>query len=84
MLDAEAESGMGHIELARWADVVLVAPASANGALRADKARHPRSLLRVGNLLRTTHSTTAQLGMSAFSFSLMAARASAASSRGSE
>lgn len=30
MLDADAESGMGHIELARWADVVLVAPASAN------------------------------------------------------
>ncbi len=30
LLDAEAESGMGHIELARWADVVLVAPASAN------------------------------------------------------
>ncbi|MFQ5934967.1 MAG: bifunctional phosphopantothenoylcysteine decarboxylase/phosphopantothenate--cysteine ligase CoaBC [Acidiferrobacterales bacterium] len=30
MLDAEAESAMGHIELARWADVVLVAPASAN------------------------------------------------------
>jgi phosphopantothenoylcysteine decarboxylase/phosphopantothenate--cysteine ligase len=29
-LDAEAESGMGHIELARWADAVLVAPASAN------------------------------------------------------
>jgi len=30
LLDAEAESGMSHIELARWADVVLVAPASAN------------------------------------------------------
>lgn len=30
MLDAEAESGMSHIELARWADAVLVAPASAN------------------------------------------------------
>ncbi len=29
-LDAEAESGMSHIELARWADVVVVAPASAN------------------------------------------------------
>lgn len=29
-LDAGAESGMGHIELARWADAVLVAPASAN------------------------------------------------------
>ncbi|MHB8551460.1 MAG: bifunctional phosphopantothenoylcysteine decarboxylase/phosphopantothenate--cysteine ligase CoaBC [Acidiferrobacterales bacterium] len=30
LLDAHAESGMGHIELARWADAVLVAPASAN------------------------------------------------------
>jgi phosphopantothenoylcysteine decarboxylase/phosphopantothenate--cysteine ligase len=29
-LDAETESGMGHIDLARWADAVLVAPASAN------------------------------------------------------
>ncbi len=29
-LDAQAESGMDHIELARWADAVLVAPASAN------------------------------------------------------
>ena len=30
MLDAEAEAAMGHIELARWADLILVAPASAN------------------------------------------------------
>jgi len=30
LLDAEAEAGMGHIELARWADAILVAPASAN------------------------------------------------------
>jgi phosphopantothenoylcysteine decarboxylase/phosphopantothenate--cysteine ligase len=30
MLDPEAEAGMGHIELARWADVILVAPASAD------------------------------------------------------
>lgn len=30
LLDPEAEAGMGHIELARWADVVLVAPATAN------------------------------------------------------
>lgn len=30
LLDLEAESAMGHIELARWADLVLVAPASAN------------------------------------------------------
>ena len=30
LLDTEAEAAMGHIELARWADLVLVAPASAN------------------------------------------------------
>jgi len=30
LMDAEAESTMGHIALARWADVILVAPASAN------------------------------------------------------
>src|ERR1700733_5377079 len=28
--DAAAEAAMGHIELARWADLVLVAPASAD------------------------------------------------------
>lgn len=30
LLDTEAEAAMGHIELARWADLVLVAPASAD------------------------------------------------------
>jgi len=30
LLDHVAESGMGHIELARWSDVVLIAPGSAN------------------------------------------------------
>ena len=30
LLDHDAESGMGHIELAKWADILLVAPASAN------------------------------------------------------
>ncbi|MES2624081.1 MAG: bifunctional phosphopantothenoylcysteine decarboxylase/phosphopantothenate--cysteine ligase CoaBC, partial [Pseudomonadota bacterium] len=30
LLDTEAEAAMGHIELARWADLILVAPASAN------------------------------------------------------
>lgn len=30
LLDPQSEAGMGHIELARWADAVLVAPASAN------------------------------------------------------
>lgn len=30
LLDPEAEAAMGHIELARWADLILVAPASAD------------------------------------------------------
>lgn len=30
LLDTEAEAGMGHIELARWPDLVLIAPTSAN------------------------------------------------------
>ncbi len=30
LLDTEAEAAMGHIELARWADVILIAPASAD------------------------------------------------------
>lgn len=29
LFDVEAEAGMGHIELARWADIILIAPASA-------------------------------------------------------
>jgi phosphopantothenoylcysteine decarboxylase/phosphopantothenate--cysteine ligase len=28
--DSQAEAAMGHLELARWADIVLVAPATAN------------------------------------------------------
>lgn len=30
LLDEEAEQGMGHIELARWADLLLLAPATAD------------------------------------------------------
>ena len=30
LLDSAAEAGMGHIELARWADLILVTPAAAN------------------------------------------------------
>jgi phosphopantothenoylcysteine decarboxylase/phosphopantothenate--cysteine ligase len=30
LLDPEAEAGMGHIELARWAEHILIAPASAD------------------------------------------------------
>ncbi len=40
LLDEAAEAGMGHIELARWADLLLVAPASADfiARLRAGQA----------------------------------------------
>lgn len=34
LLDTEAEAGMGHIELAKWADLILIAPASANTLAR--------------------------------------------------
>lgn len=34
LLDPAAEAGMGHIELARWADLILIAPASANTIAR--------------------------------------------------
>ena len=34
LLDEQAEAGMGHIELARWADLVLVAPATADVVAR--------------------------------------------------
>lgn len=39
LLDTDAEAGMGHIELARWADTVLVAPASANFLARLAQGR---------------------------------------------
>jgi phosphopantothenoylcysteine decarboxylase/phosphopantothenate--cysteine ligase len=40
LLDEEAERGMGHIELARWADLMLIAPATADcmARLRAGRA----------------------------------------------
>jgi phosphopantothenoylcysteine decarboxylase/phosphopantothenate--cysteine ligase len=30
LFDQQAEAGMGHIELARWADLLIIAPATAN------------------------------------------------------
>ena len=35
LLDHEAEGAMGHIELARWADLILIAPATADFISRA-------------------------------------------------
>lgn len=34
LLDSAAEAGMGHIELAKWANLILIAPASANTLAR--------------------------------------------------
>lgn len=39
LLDADAEAGMGHIELARWADLILVAPATADALARIAAGR---------------------------------------------
>lgn len=39
LMDVEAESGMGHIELARWADLLLIAPASADSLARLVQGR---------------------------------------------
>ena len=39
LLDEQAEAGMGHIELARWADAILIAPASANSMARLAQGR---------------------------------------------
>ena len=39
LLDRDAEAAMGHIELARWADVMLVAPASADFIARLAHGR---------------------------------------------
>lgn len=44
LLDPEAEAGMGHIELAKWADLFLIAPASADFIARLAEG-HANDLL---------------------------------------
>ena len=39
LLDAEAEAAMGHIELAKWADGILIAPTTANTLARLASGR---------------------------------------------
>ena len=39
LLDKEAELGMGHIELAKWADVILIAPCTAESLARLAQGR---------------------------------------------
>ena len=39
LLDADTEAAMGHIELARWSDLILIAPASADFIARLSQGR---------------------------------------------
>ena len=39
LLDADAEAAMGHIELARWADAIVVAPVTADALARFAQGR---------------------------------------------
>ena len=39
LLDEEAELGMSHIELAKWADVILIAPCTAESIARLSQGR---------------------------------------------
>ena len=41
LLDPKAEAGMGHIELARWADLILVAPCTANTLAQLAQGQAP-------------------------------------------
>ena len=49
LLDPAAEAAMGHIELAKWADTLLIAPATAN---QQREHKHTTSILtpRAGRL----------------------------------
>ncbi len=47
LLDPQAEAAMGHIELARWADAMLVAPASADFLARLRLGRADDLLMAV-------------------------------------
>ena len=42
LLDAKAESAMGHIELAKWADIILIAPCTAE---TISKITHGRAMI---------------------------------------
>lgn len=47
LLDTRAEAGMGHIQLARWADAILIAPASADFLARLRIGRADDLLMAV-------------------------------------
>ena len=52
LLDAYAESAMGHIELAKWADIILIAPCTAESL---SKITHGRADDLMGALILATN-----------------------------
>lgn len=56
LLDTEAERAMGHIELAKWADLLLIAPASANSVANI---AHGLANDLLGTLVLATNATIA-------------------------
>ena len=48
LFDPEHEAAMGHIELARWADLVLIAPATAEIMARLAGGGAPAAVLQLG------------------------------------
>jgi phosphopantothenoylcysteine decarboxylase/phosphopantothenate--cysteine ligase len=55
LLDAKAESAMGHIELAKWADIILIAPCTAESLA---KITHGRADDLMGSVILASNATS--------------------------
>ena len=55
LLDVKAESAMGHIELAKWADIILIAPCTAESLA---KITHGRADDLMGSIILASSAIT--------------------------
>ena len=55
LLDVKAESAMGHIELAKWADIILIAPCTAESLA---KITHGRADDLMGSVILASNATS--------------------------
>ena len=55
LLDVKAESAMGHIELAKWADIILIAPCTAESLV---KITHGRADDLMGSVILASNATS--------------------------
>ena len=55
LLDVKAESAMGHIELAKWADIILIAPCTAESLT---KITHGRADDLMGSVILASNATS--------------------------